>query len=54
MVVPGTLKKVLWIDFDRAQTHSKSLTPHQQRWFDHELVLIDCFARALVGDVNLH
>lgn len=49
MVVPGDPERILWIDFDRAQTYSGELTPRQQKRFDHEVELVDYFAKALVS-----
>ncbi|KAI9824125.1 MAG: hypothetical protein M1819_001080 [Sarea resinae] len=37
MVVPGDPDRVLWIDFDRAETYDEDrITPEQREWIDHE------------------
>ena len=54
MVVPGNPDRVLWIDFDRAQTFSKALTERQQGWFDEEVEMMDYFAKALVSCTTLN
>jgi Lipopolysaccharide kinase (Kdo/WaaP) family len=49
MVVPGEPDRVLWIDFDRAQTFPKPLTQRQQGWFTEEVEFVELFAKALVS-----
>lgn len=54
MVVPGDPDRVLWIDFDRAQTYSGPLTPRQQEWFEFEVELMKEFVEGLVSHTILH
>lgn len=51
MVVPGNSDRVLWIDFDWAQTFSACLTRRQEEWFAEEVDMMEYFAQALVGCV---
>lgn len=53
MVVHRDGERIPWIDFDRAQTYSEELTPRQQKRFDHEVELVDYFAKALVSGTTL-
>ena len=50
MVVFGKLDKVLWIDFDSAQTfpENKPLTQRQQEWMELEIQRMDYFVYGLV------
>ncbi|GAQ45144.1 hypothetical protein AtubIFM55763_006596 [Aspergillus tubingensis] len=45
-------ERVLWIDFDSAQTVSEcgDLSPRQRRWFDQEDEMMDYFVYALAKD----
>lgn len=52
MVVPGEQERVLWIDFDSAQTFSEGpgpLSPRQDTWFKEEVEMMEFFVQALVG-----
>ncbi|PYI05423.1 hypothetical protein BO78DRAFT_345697 [Aspergillus sclerotiicarbonarius CBS 121057] len=49
MVVQEGSDRVLWIDFDRAQTRN-SITPRQQQLLDEEDELVDYFVDALAAD----
>ena len=48
-------ERVLWIDFDSAQTVSEcgDPSPKQRRWFDQEDEMMDYFVDALVGFCGL-
>lgn len=54
MVVPASSEKqedkVLWIDFDSAQTFPEdtSLSPRQKMWVEDEIELVDYFIENLV------
>jgi hypothetical protein len=50
MVVSGKPDRVLWIDFDSAQTlpENEALTPMQQKWMWMEILRMDYFVKALV------
>src|SRR5271154_5509458 len=50
MVVSGKPDRVLWIDFDSAQTlpENKPLTPMQQEWVEMEILRMDYFVKGLV------
>jgi hypothetical protein len=50
MVVSGKPDRVLWIDFDTAQTlpENKSLTQRQQEWMESEILRMDYFVYGLV------
>ncbi len=54
MIVPGNPDRVLWIDFDRAQTYSAPLTKRQREWFHDEDQLMKEFAEGLVSDLPKH
>ena len=46
--------KVLWIDFDSAQTFSEDLlSPQQETWVKEEVEMMDFFVEALVGFSHL-
>ncbi|GLB04928.1 hypothetical protein AtubIFM57258_010954 [Aspergillus tubingensis] len=47
-------ERVLWIDFDSAQTVSEcgGLSPKQRRWFDQEDEMMDYFVDALAKDFD--
>ncbi|PWY83692.1 hypothetical protein BO94DRAFT_557559 [Aspergillus sclerotioniger CBS 115572] len=49
MMVQEGSDRVLWIDFDRAQTYD-SITPRQQHLLDEEDELMDYFVNALAED----
>lgn len=40
MIVEGDPERVIWIDFDRAQTYCGELTERQQEWFSLEKRLV--------------
>lgn len=49
MVVSGEQDRVLWIDFDSAQTFSEDfLSPRQEKWFKEEVEMMEYFVEALV------
>jgi tRNA A-37 threonylcarbamoyl transferase component Bud32 len=50
MVVSGKPDRVLWIDFDSAQTLPENdlLTPRQQKWMVREIQRMDHFVNGLV------
>jgi len=50
MVVSGKPDRVLWIDFDSAQTfpENESLTPRQKKWMTMEIQRMDYFVNGLV------
>lgn len=49
MMVQEDSDRVLWIDFDRAQTFScDSITARQRQWLKEEDELVDYFVEALV------
>ncbi|BCS01645.1 uncharacterized protein AKAW2_51986S [Aspergillus luchuensis] len=47
-------ERVLWIDFDSAQTFTEfvDLSPRQQKWFDKENEMMDYFVDALAKDFD--
>ncbi|KAJ9258381.1 hypothetical protein DTO271D3_4787 [Paecilomyces variotii] len=52
-VVPGEQERVLWIDFDSAQTFSEGpgpLSPRQDTWFKEEVEMMEFFVQALAED----
>lgn len=53
MMVQEDTDSVLWIDFDRAQTHSeeKPLTPKQEELMAEETAIMDNFAENIVSSV---
>lgn len=54
VISPGEGDKVLWIDFDSAQTFSEdSLSPRQETWVKEEIEMVDFFVDALVGFSHL-
>ncbi|KAE8400560.1 hypothetical protein BDV37DRAFT_201564 [Aspergillus pseudonomiae] len=51
MMVQESSDRVLWIDFDRAQTFSyDSITIRQRQWLEEEDELVDYFVDALAAD----
>lgn len=48
MMISRDQGRVLWIDFDSAQTFSESLTPTQKTWIEEENEMMDYFVKALV------
>jgi hypothetical protein len=50
MVVSGKPDRVLWIDFDSAQTlpENEPLTPMQQGWVEMDILRMDYFVKGLV------
>ncbi|KAB8263534.1 hypothetical protein BDV32DRAFT_118827 [Aspergillus pseudonomiae] len=51
MVSLGEYERVLWIDFDSAQTFSEGgRSPRQQEWIEEEDELVDYFVDALARD----
>ena len=50
MVVSGKPDRVLWIDFDSAQTlpENKPFTQRQQEWMESEILRMDYFVYGLV------
>ena len=50
MVVPGQPDRILWIDFDSAQTfpENEPLTSRQQKWVTMEIQSMDYFVDGLV------
>ncbi|KAE8383872.1 hypothetical protein BDV26DRAFT_250938 [Aspergillus bertholletiae] len=51
MMVQKSSDRVLWIDFDRAQTFSyDSITTRQRQWLEEEDELVDYFVDALAAD----
>lgn len=49
MVVLGDLDRVLWIDFDSAQTFPEEfMTEKQEQWIKEEEEMMEYFAGALV------
>ncbi|KAE8149559.1 hypothetical protein BDV25DRAFT_130264 [Aspergillus avenaceus] len=51
MMVQKDSDRVLWVDFDRAQTFSlDSITARQRQWLDEEDELVDYFVAALGED----
>ncbi|PYH97914.1 hypothetical protein BO71DRAFT_317528 [Aspergillus ellipticus CBS 707.79] len=54
MMVQTTSDRVLWIDFDRAQTFtSQSIKQYHLDWLAHETKMMDYFVDALVGPTML-
>jgi Lipopolysaccharide kinase (Kdo/WaaP) family len=53
MVVSGETERVLWIDFDRAQTYTAPLTERQQKGLDFEAELVAEFADGLVSNLSI-
>ena len=54
MICRGEGDKVLWIDFDSAQTFSEDLlSPRQEMWVKEEVEMMDFFVEALVGFSHL-
>ena len=51
MIVPGNPDRVLWIDFDRAQTYSSPLTASQREWFRSDNQVMKEFVEGLVSRV---
>jgi hypothetical protein len=51
MIQAGKYERVLWIDFDRANTFPEdvALTPRQNKWVAEEAEIMNYFAYALVG-----
>ncbi|GAB1196507.1 hypothetical protein APSETT444_005778 [Aspergillus pseudonomiae] len=50
MVSLGEDERVLWIDFDSAQTFSEGgRSPRQQEWIEEEDELVDYFVDALIS-----
>lgn len=51
MIVSGKQERVLWSDFDSAQTfpEEKPLSPKQEKWFKEEVEMIEYFSNALVS-----
>lgn len=50
MISRGERNKVLWIDFDSAQTFSENrLSPRQGMWIKEEIEIMDYFVEGLVG-----
>lgn len=45
--------RVLWIDFDRSQTFSGSLSKRQSTWFEEENEMMEYFINALVCRYNV-
>ena len=56
MIIPGNPDRVLWIDFDRAQTYSYSepVTAQQQEWFNFENQMMKELAEGLVSHMIQH
>lgn len=54
MIVPSNPDRVLWIDFDQAQTYFKSLTARQKEWFEDEDDLMREFVEGLVSHMMKH
>ena len=53
MISQGKQDRVLWIDFDSAQTFAEgSLSQRQERWVQEENELVDYFIVALVGSIH--
>lgn len=53
MISQGKQDRVLWIDFDSAQTFSEGfLSQRQERWIQEENELVDYFIEALVGSIH--
>ncbi|RAK89631.1 hypothetical protein BO79DRAFT_145763 [Aspergillus costaricaensis CBS 115574] len=54
MVSLADEERVLWIDFDSAQTFTEfvDLSPRQQKWFDNENEMMDYFVDALAKDFD--
>ncbi|OGM45357.1 hypothetical protein ABOM_005550 [Aspergillus bombycis] len=51
MVSLGEYERILWIDFDSAQTLAEGdLSPRQQKWIAEEVELVDYFVDALAED----
>ncbi|KAJ5198189.1 uncharacterized protein N7498_007306 [Penicillium cinerascens] len=50
MMISRDQSRVLWIDFDSAQTFSESLTPRQKTWIEEENEMMDYFVKALAQD----
>ncbi|KAB8212983.1 hypothetical protein BDV33DRAFT_230783 [Aspergillus novoparasiticus] len=51
MVSLGEYERVLWIDFDSAQTFSEgNLSPRQEKWIKEEVEMMDYFVDALAQD----
>lgn len=48
MMISGDQGRVLWIDFDSAQTFSGSLSTRQRTWIEEENEMIEYFVEALV------
>lgn len=50
MIAQGEQDRVLWIDFDSAQTFSEApFSPKQEKWFKEETEMMDWFVKDLVG-----
>ncbi|KAJ9226840.1 hypothetical protein DTO027B5_2056 [Paecilomyces variotii] len=51
MIAEGEQDRVLWIDFDSAQTFSEGpLSPKQEKWFKEEIEMMDYFVKDLTED----
>ncbi|PYI07017.1 hypothetical protein BO78DRAFT_314175, partial [Aspergillus sclerotiicarbonarius CBS 121057] len=54
IMIQTTSDRVLWIDFDRAQTFTpQSIKPYQLDWLQHETNMMDYFVEALAADVKI-
>lgn len=50
MICPGEQGRVLWIDFDSAQTFSESVpSARQETWVEEEVEIMNYFVEVLVG-----
>ncbi|RAL00836.1 uncharacterized protein BO80DRAFT_382194 [Aspergillus ibericus CBS 121593] len=51
MMVSSAYERVVWIDFDSAQTFSEGdLSPRQEKWIKKEVEMVDYFVNALAQD----
>lgn len=50
MMISGHQGRVLWIDFDSAQTFSETLSARQKTWIQEENEMMDYFVKALVSE----
>ncbi|PLB49076.1 hypothetical protein P170DRAFT_408052 [Aspergillus steynii IBT 23096] len=50
MIISRKQNRVLWIDFDSAQTFSGNLSPRQNVWFKEENETMEYFIKALTQD----
>lgn len=55
MIVKDDPERVVWLDFDRAQTyHEESMTDEQKRYLEREETIVADFRRNLVCILQTH